>query len=95
MFTIPMQYLTQCNLTPHDVFWRKFSKVSRFVHLTRVQKCVNVSCLFFFVNVLAENTAVRGRAGSVLQLFPTITGHTSGPEIKQPDLSASTQVIRH
>lgn len=94
MFTIPMQYLTQCNLTLHDVFWRKFSKVSRFVHLTRVQKCVSV-LFVFFVNVLAENTAVRGRAGSVLKLFPTITGHTSGPEIKQPDLSASTQVIRH
>lgn len=46
MFTISLQYLTQCNMILHDVFWRKFSKDPRFVHLRHVQKCVLFFCFF-------------------------------------------------
>lgn len=77
MFTIPMQFLTQCNLILHDVFWRKFSKAPRFVHLRYLQKCVLFVWFFVRKPFLAESTALRGRAGGVLQLFPIITVHIS------------------
>lgn len=90
MFTISLQYLTQCNMILHDVFWRKFSKDPRFVHLRHVQKCVLFFC--FFVNILAESTALGGRAGSVLQLFPIITVHTLGCETRP---FSQYQVVMH
>lgn len=53
----------------------------------------NVFCFSgFFVNILAESTALGGRAGSVLQLFPIITVHTLGCETRP---FSQYQVVMH